>query len=152
MRRSTRPLWPTSDELRFCRWSSVTTEPAVAAPAVTRTTGIVEQLLDACVRRGVSDLHISPGLPPMGRLEGSLVRMADSVWGADATEAFCRALTGDRHWGELQEVETADFGIGHASGDRCRANVLRQRSGYAAVLRRISDALLSFEDTWDIRR
>lgn len=105
---------------------------------------LVGQLLDACIARGASDLHITPGSPPIGRISGELIPLTDAVWGAEATEAFCRALAGD-HWDELDRIGTTDFGLAHPSGNRFRANVMRQRAGYAAVLRLISDTLLTFE-------
>ncbi|MEE8498543.1 MAG: hypothetical protein V3S62_08405, partial [Acidimicrobiia bacterium] len=105
---------------------------------------LVGQLLDACIARGASDLHITPGSPPIGRISGELIPLTDAVWGAEATEAFCRALAGD-HWDELDRIGTTDFGLAHPSGNRFRANVMRQRAGYAAVLRLISDTLLTFD-------
>ena len=105
---------------------------------------LVGDLLAECIKTGASDLHITPGSPPVGRIDGELHPLISAVWGADATEAFCRALAVD-HWDELDQVGTTDFGLAHPSGNRFRANVMRQRSGYAAVLRRISETLLTFE-------
>jgi twitching motility protein PilT len=101
-------------------------------------------MLAACISRGASDLHVTPGSPPIGRIDGQLVPLSDGAWGAEATETFCRAVAGE-HWEEVESVGTTDFGIAHPSGDRFRANVMRQRSGYSAVLRRVSQALLTFE-------
>ncbi len=119
----------------------------VAATAAAQSAGggdLVGQLLDACIARGASDLHITPGSPPIGRISGELVPLTSAVWGAEATEAFCRALSGE-HWDELDRIGTTDFGLAHPSGNRFRVNVMRQRAGYAAVLRLISDTLLTFE-------
>jgi len=116
-------------------------------PAVTTTTqtgNLVGSLLDACIARGASDLHITPGSPPVARIEGDLVPLTDAVWGSEATEAFCRELAGE-HSEELDRIGTTDFGLAHPSGNRFRANVMRQRAGLSAVLRRISETLLTFE-------
>jgi hypothetical protein len=48
----------------------------VAATAAAQSAGggdVVGQLLDACIARGASDLHITPGSPPIGRIDGELV-------------------------------------------------------------------------------
>jgi twitching motility protein PilT len=108
------------------------------------TSDLVGRMLDACIERDVSDLHITPGNPPTGRVEGRLVPLTEGAWGADATDAFCRQLAG-KHWAEVEELGTTDFGIAHPSGNRFRANVLRHRKGVGAVLRRIADTLLTFE-------
>jgi len=118
-------------------------EPTAAAPNAGGD-DLVGQLLDACIARGASDLHITPGSPPIGRISGELVPLTGAVWGAEATEVFCRALAVD-HWDELDRLGTTDFGLAHPSGNRFRANVMRQRAGYAAVLRLISDTLLTFD-------
>jgi twitching motility protein PilT len=115
----------------------------VVAPPSTNP-DLVGRLLDECIRRGVSDLHITPGTPPTGRLDGRLVPLTEAAWGADATDAFCRQLAG-KHWAEVEEVGTTDFGIAHPSGNRFRANVMRHRKGVGAVLRRIPETLLTFE-------
>jgi len=105
----------------------------------------VAELLDACVAAGASDLHITPGSPPIGRRDGVMVPLETGVWGRETVEAFCRALCSDAQWAEVESVGTADFGIAHPSGDRFRASVLRHRNGYGAVLRRIANELLRFD-------
>jgi twitching motility protein PilT len=119
--------------------------PAVTHSAASNHSELVGRLLDECIARGASDLHITPGSPPVGRINGELVPLTPAMWGADATEVFCRDLAGD-HWHEVEHIGTADFGLAHPSGNRFRANVMRQRSGYSAVLRRISETLLTFEE------
>lgn len=115
--------------------------PRTAPPA---PSGLVARLLDECIERGVSDLHITPGHPPMGRVDGRLVPLSAGAWGSEATEEFCRRVAGS-HWAEVEEVGTTDFGIAHPSGNRFRANVMRHRRGTSAVLRRIPETLLTFE-------
>ncbi|NQV06188.1 PilT/PilU family type 4a pilus ATPase [bacterium] len=107
---------------------------------------LVDQVLDVCVARGVADLHVNPGAPPTARIEDRLVPLGSGVWGADATERFCRGLCSERHWHEVQDRGTTDFGIQHREGDRFRVSVMRQRAGYGAVLRRIPSDFLTFEE------
>jgi len=106
---------------------------------------LAARLLDVCVEMGASDVHINPGSPPVMRAHGSLERVGGGIWGADATEAFCRALCDEKQWAEVAAVGTTDFGFVHRSGDSFRASVLRQRNGYGAVLRRIDATLLTFD-------
>jgi len=105
----------------------------------------VEQLMTAAIEHGASDLHITPGRPPAGRVRGSFVSLvAEVVTDADA-KALCRELCDEQHWEELGRIGTTDLGLAHPSGTRFRVNVMRQRGRYAAVLRLIPNELLSFE-------
>jgi twitching motility protein PilT len=117
--------------------------PPPSQPAPGRS-DLVGALLDACIEHDASDLHITPSSPPTGRISGRLVPLSAGAWGSEATEAFCRQLAG-RHWEEVERLGTTDFAVAHHSGNRFRANVMRQRAGFAAVLRRIPSELLTFE-------
>lgn len=106
----------------------------------------LNQLLEETIQRGASDLHLNPGRPPVARLTGSLVHLADSPLVDEDTASLCRELCDDRHWSEVESCGTTDFGLAHASGDRFRVSVMRQRGRYTAVLRLIPSKLLSFEE------
>jgi len=106
-----------------------------------------KELMSEAIRRGASDLHLNPGRRPVLRIDGRLVDLGDHGELADAdTERLCRELTDERHWRELAEVGTTDFGLHHGDGNRFRVDVMRQRGRYSAVLRLIPSKLLSFED------
>ena len=106
----------------------------------------VNQLMTTAIEVGASDLHLNPGRPPVGRVHGRLVPLRTDVLDEARTEALCRELCDERHWNELQSVGTTDFGLAHESGNRFRVSVLQQRGRYGAVLRRIPDRLLTFEE------
>ena len=99
---------------------------------------------DVCARHA-SDLHINPGRPPVARLQGQLVNLSEQVIDNAASEAMCRELCNEKQWLETEEIGSTDFGLQHASGDRFRVSVFRQRGRYSAVLRLIPSELLSFE-------
>ena len=98
------------------------------------------------IARGASDLHLNPGRPPTLRVNGHLVSIGEGALGESESEMLCRELCDERHWAEVQEVGTTDFGLPHADGNRFRVNVMRQRGSYAAALRLIPNRLLSFEE------
>ncbi|MFT5051376.1 MAG: twitching motility protein PilT [Chlamydiales bacterium] len=105
----------------------------------------VEQLMTAAIEQGASDLHLNPGRPPLGRVRGSFVPLAEDVLDDARSEVLCRDLCDERHWEEVGRVGTTDLGLTHASGNRFRVSVMRQRGRYTAVLRLIPTDLLSFE-------
>ena len=57
-----------------------------------------------------------------------------------------REITNGSHLEELERIGTTDFGLAHASGNRFRVSVMRQRGRLSAVLRLIPSRLLSFEE------
>ena len=105
----------------------------------------VKALMDVVSAKRASDLHLNPGRPAVGRLHGRLVALSDHALTDADTEAMCRALCDDKHWREVEEVGSTDFGVQHATGDRFRVSVFRQRGRHSAVLRLIPSDLLSFE-------
>ncbi|HIG12364.1 MAG: type IV pilus twitching motility protein PilT [bacterium] len=106
----------------------------------------IQTFLAAIVERGASDLHINPGRPPVGRIHGSLVSLTKESLVDATSEALVRELCDERHWRELEECGSSDFGLAHESGNRFRVSVYRQRGRYSAVCRLIPSRLLSFEE------
>jgi twitching motility protein PilT len=102
--------------------------------------------MDETIRRGASDLHLNPGRPPVLRLHGSLEHAREEPLADAESEQLCRALCDEKHWREVEERGTTDFGLAHPSGNRFRVSVMRQRGRYSAVLRLIPSKLLSFEE------
>ena len=104
-----------------------------------------KDLMAAVIERGGSDLHLNPGRPPVARVNGKLVHLAETVLTDEAAEALCRELCGAEQVREVEQRGTTDFGLAHPSGNRFRVSVLRQRGRWSAVLRLIPSKLLSFE-------
>src|ERR1700752_4318833 len=98
------------------------------------------------VERKASDLHLNPGRPPVLRIDGDLLSLDGPALDASVSEALCREITDQRHWQGVEQRGTTDFGLAHASGNRFRVSVMRQRGRYSAVLRQIPSRLLSFEE------
>jgi len=110
----------------------------------------IDRLLETCIKKGASDLHISVGRPPVLRLHGGLRDLATKVLEPDDTVALMKAVTPDRAQQELQEMGSADFGFAFASADgqakaRFRVSVFRQKGHIGIVMRKIPYKLLTFE-------
>ena len=103
-------------------------------------------LLSLAVQRKASDLHLNPGRPPVLRIDGKLVSLEGPPLDDAGATALCREITDERHWKEVEQRGTTDFGLAHTSGNRFRVSVLRQRGRHSAVLRQIPSRLLSFEE------
>ena len=105
----------------------------------------ITELLDTIVQRGASDLHLNPGRPPVGRIDGALISLVDQVLDDATVEKLVRELCDERHWKEVEKLGSTDFGLAHHDGNRFRVNVYRQRGRYSSVMRLIPSKLLSFD-------
>lgn len=104
------------------------------------------QLMDVCLERNASDLHLSVGRAPVLRVGGHLVELegADALT-AEVIAAYVQALCPERNREELERLGSTDFGYAH--GDRCRfrVSVLTQKGAPGIIMRLIPHRLLSFE-------
>ncbi|HRV80703.1 MAG TPA: type IV pilus twitching motility protein PilT [Planctomycetota bacterium] len=105
----------------------------------------LSELMQLAIDRGASDLHLQPGRPPIGRVNGELVPLTDTDLDDGATHAYCRELCNDEHWAEIERMGTTDLGFAHPSGNRFRVSCMRQRGRLSAVLRLIPNELLTLE-------
>jgi twitching motility protein PilT len=104
-----------------------------------------QELMTRAIEAGASDLHLNPGRPPVGRVDGKLVPLVDEVLTDAAAEALCRELCDDKHWSELERIGTTDLGLAHESGTRFRVSCMVQRGRHTAILRLIPNTLLTFD-------
>lgn len=104
-----------------------------------------QDLMTAAIDAGASDLHLNPGRPPVGRVNGALVPLVEG----DLSDSDCKQLVlelcDEPHWQELERLGTTDIGLAHPSGTRFRVSCMRQRGRFTAVLRLIPSELLTFD-------
>jgi len=106
----------------------------------------IERLLDTCIKRGASDLHLHVGRPPTLRLHGRLRPLETKVLDADDTTALMKAITPERSQQEIQEQGGTDFAFEFRGAGRFRTAVFMQRGHLSLTLRLIPSRLFSFEE------
>lgn len=105
----------------------------------------IDRLLEACIKMGASDLHLTVGRPPVLRLHGRLRSLETKVLDPDDTTALMKSITPDKNQQEFQECGGTDFGFAFGDKARFRTAVFRQKGHVTLVLRLIPSELLSFE-------
>ena len=105
----------------------------------------IERLLETCIKRGASDLHLHVGRPPTLRLRGRLRPLETKVLEPEDTIALMKSITPERAQQELQEQGGTDFGFEFGTAGRFRTSVFQQRGNISLTLRLIPTKLLSFE-------
>ncbi|HSX45521.1 MAG TPA: type IV pilus twitching motility protein PilT [Candidatus Saccharimonadia bacterium] len=106
----------------------------------------IEVLLDEVIKKKASDLHLQVGLPPMLRVDGSLV----AVSGADpldeeAVEALVFAILDEDQKQILLKDKEFDFSFAYGDLGRFRVNAFHERGNLAGALRLIPNEILSIE-------
>jgi twitching motility protein PilT len=106
----------------------------------------IDRILETCIRRDGSDIHLTVGRPPVIRVHGHLRSLETKVLEPDDTVSLMKAITPDRNQQEIQEEGGTDFGFAFGNAGRFRVSVFRQKGHLALVLRLIPSKLLSFKD------
>ncbi len=106
---------------------------------------LIDKLLQACVKQGASDIHITVGQPPVFRLHGRLRKLETKVLDSEDTVSLMKSISPERCQRELQECGTSDFGFAFGDQARFRVSIFKQRGDVAMVLRQIPNDYLSPE-------
>lgn len=106
----------------------------------------IDRLLETCIKRGASDLHLHVGRPPTLRLLGRLRSLETKVLEPADTVALMKSITPERSQQELQERGGSDFGFDFGQQGRFRAAVYQQKGNISLTLRLIPSKLMSFEE------
>ena len=116
-----------------------------AMPAVAGGTIMIDKLLTAAVKGGVSDIHITVGQPPVFRQDGGMKPQKTKTLTADDTNSLMKSITPERCQAELAEMGGTDFGFAFGDMARFRVSVFKQRGSIAMVLRQIPNNMLTPE-------
>jgi twitching motility protein PilT len=106
----------------------------------------IDHLFDSLLERGGSDLHLSPGYPPMLRVRGQLVADGDRPLSSADIEAMLIPLLSDEQRETFQSTGDLDFAHAHGDRARFRANYLRKLTGTGAVFRAIPTLIKSLDE------
>src|SRR5438067_13855971 len=105
----------------------------------------IDRLLETCVKKKASDLHLAVGRPPTLRLHGHLRELQTKVLDPDDTMALMKAITPERIQQEFEETGSGDFGFAYGEEARFRVSVFKQKGFCSLVLRRIPNNIMTFE-------
>jgi twitching motility protein PilT len=105
----------------------------------------IDRLLETCIRRSASDLHLAVGRPPVLRLHGHLRDLQTKILEAEDTMALMKSVTPERIQQEFEETGSGDFGFAFGAEARFRVSVFKQKGFCSLVMRRIPSKLLTFE-------
>ena len=105
----------------------------------------IDRLLETCVKKGASDLHLAVGKPPVLRLHGHMRELQTKVLDAEDTMALMKAITPERIQTEFEETGSGDFGFAYGAEARFRVAIFKQKGCASLVLRKIPNKIMTFE-------
>jgi twitching motility protein PilT len=106
----------------------------------------VENIIQAAVQRGASDLHIKAGDVFRARINGDLKPLTKQRLTPEQTRAIAlKLIPHERDRQRLDEIQDYDCSWGLAGVGRFRVNILRQRGSFMIVMRVIPFEIPSIE-------
>lgn len=106
----------------------------------------IEILLEEVIKKKASDLHIQVGLPPMLRVDGSLIPVSGAdVLTEEAVELLVFAILDEDQKQILLKDKEFDFSFAFGDLGRFRVNAFHERGNLAAALRLIPNEILTIE-------
>lgn len=103
----------------------------------------ITKLLATTKQNDASDLHLSPGNPPINRVHGELRPIADTVLSGDTIRQMVYSLMSEHQRANFEENLEIDFAISFSDDVRFRVNTFTTRNGTAAVFRSIPSVVPS---------
>lgn len=106
----------------------------------------MEALLRSAVERKASDVHITVGVPPVLRLNGSLVRTDTKSLTPPETEAMFQAITTPEQQQRFRENRELDFSFAVHGLSRFRVNAYYQRGSIAIAIRVVNERIATLDE------
>ncbi len=107
----------------------------------------IEILLEECIRRNASDLHIQFGLPPILRVDGALAPISDMpVLNEEMVQEIIFATLDEEQQKILIKDREYDYSFAFGDLARFRVNAFHERGKMAAAFRLIPNQIQSIEE------
>lgn len=106
----------------------------------------MNKLFYKTVESKASDLHITVGLPPILRINGSLVRYGDKLLMPEDNLRLVKEIVNEDQFKVLEGVGELDISISEAGLGRFRVNIFKQRGTYCMAIRAVALNIPTIEE------
>ncbi len=101
----------------------------------------MEELLRSAKEKGASDIHITVGLPPVFRINGSLEPQGVAKLSPAETKELIQPIIKEEHLEYFERKGEVDFSFAFPEIGRYRVNAFKQRGSVAAALRTVASEI-----------
>ena len=107
----------------------------------------LDDLLAAVINQGGSDLHLSPGSPPIIRVSGKMLPLAtQEVLTAAQTEEMLKSIVPKDRWEVFESTDNVDFSHSYGTEGRFRVNGFRAQGVCVIAMRLIPATIRSLTE------
>ncbi len=106
----------------------------------------LHQLLKTMIDKGASDLHITTGVPPILRIDGSVVPLRLAPLSAIHTKQLIYSVLTEEQKVQFEKTNELDLSFGVKNLSRFRCNVFMQRGAISCAIRAIPFRIATFEE------
>jgi twitching motility protein PilT len=106
----------------------------------------LRDLLNEMIDRGASDLHLSAGVPPVFRIDGTIDHSGEERVTPEMSRKLSYSIMNEDQRSRFEKTKELDFSFGIPNLSRFRANVFMQRGVVSLAIRQIPFEIKSFED------
>lgn len=103
-------------------------------------------LFEKTIENKASDLHITVGVPPMMRVNGSLIMFGDQVLMPNDITDMIKEFLHDDQFEDLKSMGELDMSFSKPGLGRFRVNIYKQRGSYSIALRVLALSVPSIEE------
>lgn len=120
---------------------------AASSPTAVPTSVKIETLLEACIKHGASDLHIQVGLPPILRIDGSLVPIPNTpILTTEIVDTLIFSTLDSIQRETLAKDKEFDYSFAFGEIARFRVNAFNEKGHLAAAFRLIPTKMPTIEE------
>lgn len=109
-------------------------------------TAYIDKVLTAAKELGVSDVHLTVGVPPVFRMHGTLKQYGEEKVMPDLTKEIARVLMPEILWEKFLEKGEMDYSYSIQGVARFRVNSFHQRGSISHAFRMIPTKVPSVDD------
>ncbi len=106
----------------------------------------MHELLTTMYEKGASDLHLTTGIGPTIRIDGSLQQLSPEPLMPQDTKRLCYSILTEAQKQKFEEEWELDLSFGVKGLSRFRANIFMQRGAVAGAFRTIPFRVRTFEE------
>lgn len=133
------PIKPATASTNLPEQSGHIFQPLPARAGTEQYRAQLDALLDLCLERRASDVHLTGGVLPYFRIDNALVPIGNQPFSPHEVEQMAESLMTEHQHRVFQEKQSLDLAFFTPGKSRYRVNIFRQRGSVAMALRRLDD-------------